>query len=76
MANRLRKEIMKDCFNDKIGDDAIRVSLSRRHTGKFTIVIKNEVVKDDGILKCIKSKLNGLDVHDSDDKAFFVIDEP
>ena len=71
---------MKDCFNNKIGEDDIRVSLSRRHTGKFTIVIKREIVKDkgkdDGILKCIKSKLKGLDMHDSDDKAFFIFDEP
>lgn len=69
-ANKLRTEIMKDCFNSKIGEDDIRIGLSKRHAGYFTVIIKKELFENE----CVKSKISGLGTYDSEDKNFLIID--
>jgi hypothetical protein len=71
-ANKLRKDIMKDCFKNKIGEEDIRVSLSKRHTGNFTIIVKEELLQNE----CFSDKIKGLSTHDSEDKKFLIVDEP
>jgi hypothetical protein len=61
---------MEDCFN-KINEDDIRVGVSKRHTGLFTVIIKRELQNE-----CIKSRLKRLEAHDSEDKKFLIVDEP
>ena len=69
MANNLRTEILKDCFNSKIGEDDIRVGLSKRHIGYFTVIIKKELTQN----VYVKSKIKGLETYYSEDKNFLII---
>jgi hypothetical protein len=71
-AHGIRSVLIKEC---NIPEKDIWVGLSTHHTGFATVIINKEAITD-VVLDCIKSKIDGLSIHESNDKKCLIIDEP
>jgi hypothetical protein len=72
MAHRIRSVLIKEC---NISKKDIWVGISTQHTGFGTVIINKEAINN-VVLDCIKNKVDGLSIHESNDKKCLIIDEP